>query len=190
MAQSILSDSDHSSRVCSGDSLVSARFLERSTCEATDYTSSRRAGIGWAGFCGSNATSGSALRLAIRKRWVWLMWVGLIGYGIWAVLEIQSWWIPWIFGADQRALNNQKFLQRTYKIFPSSIGHRRNALRSEPASLLCCNDDRPRSLGDQAQVYGRKQILMFCSEIAYATVIWLFGWSVTSSIMSLSRTPF
>jgi hypothetical protein len=61
--------------------------------------------------------------LAIWKRWVWLMWVGLIGYGIWAVLEIQSWWIPWIFGADQRALNNQKFLQRTYKIFPSSIGH-------------------------------------------------------------------
>ena len=39
------------------------------------------------------------------------------------MLEIQSWWIPWIFGADQRALNNQKFLQRTYKIFPSSIGH-------------------------------------------------------------------
>jgi hypothetical protein len=61
--------------------------------------------------------------LAIWKQWVWLIWVGLIGYGIWAVLEIQSWWIPWIFGADQRALNNQKFLQRTYKIFPSSIEH-------------------------------------------------------------------
>ena len=61
--------------------------------------------------------------LAFWKRWIWLIWVGLIGYGIWAVLEIQSWWIPWIFGADQRALNNQKFLQRTYKIFPSSIGH-------------------------------------------------------------------
>lgn len=61
--------------------------------------------------------------VAIWKHWVWLMWVGLIGYGIWAVLEIQSWWIPWIFGADQRALNNQEFLQRTYKIFPSSVGH-------------------------------------------------------------------
>ena len=60
--------------------------------------------------------------LAIWKRWVWLMWLGLIGYGIWAVLEIQSWWIPWIFGADQRALNNQRFLQRTYKVIPSSIG--------------------------------------------------------------------
>ena len=61
--------------------------------------------------------------LSLWKRWVWLMWVGLIGYGVWAGLQIQSWWIPWIFGADQRALNNQKFLQRTYKIFPSSVGH-------------------------------------------------------------------
>jgi hypothetical protein len=61
--------------------------------------------------------------LSLWKRWVWMMWVGLIGYGAWAALQIQSWWIPWIFGADQRALNNQKVLQRTYKIFPSSIGH-------------------------------------------------------------------
>jgi hypothetical protein len=61
--------------------------------------------------------------LAFWKRWVWLMWLGLIGYGVWAALQIQSWWVPWIFGADERALNNQKFLQRTYKIFPSSIGH-------------------------------------------------------------------
>jgi hypothetical protein len=61
--------------------------------------------------------------LALWRHWVWLMWIGLIGYGAWAVLQIQSWWIPWIFGADQRALNNQKFLQRTYKIFPSSVSH-------------------------------------------------------------------
>jgi hypothetical protein len=38
-------------------------------------------------------------------------------------MQIQSWWIPWIFGADQRALNNQEALRRTYKIFPSSNGH-------------------------------------------------------------------
>ena len=60
---------------------------------------------------------------AFWKRWIWLLWLGLIGYGVWAALQIQSWWIPWIFGADQRALNNQRFLERTYKIFPSSIGH-------------------------------------------------------------------
>jgi Na+-transporting methylmalonyl-CoA/oxaloacetate decarboxylase gamma subunit len=61
--------------------------------------------------------------LAFWKRWVWLMALGLFGYGVWAALQIQSWWIPWIFGADQRALSNQKFLQRTYKIFPSSLAH-------------------------------------------------------------------
>jgi hypothetical protein len=61
--------------------------------------------------------------LGIWKRWLGLIWLGLIGYGAWAVLQIQSWWIPWIFGADERALNNQTFLQRTYKILPSSLGH-------------------------------------------------------------------
>ena len=61
--------------------------------------------------------------LSMWKRWMGLIWLGLIGYGVWAVLQIQSWWIPWIFGADERALHNQQFLERTYKIFPSSIGH-------------------------------------------------------------------
>jgi hypothetical protein len=61
--------------------------------------------------------------LGIWKRWMGLIWLGLIGYGAWAVLQIQSWWMPWIFGADERALNNQKFLQRTYKIFPASLEH-------------------------------------------------------------------
>jgi hypothetical protein len=51
------------------------------------------------------------------------MWIGLIGYSVWAVLQMHSWWIPWIFGADQHALSNQKSLQRTYKIFPPSLGH-------------------------------------------------------------------
>ena len=61
--------------------------------------------------------------LAIWKRWVWLVWIALIGNGFWAAMQIQSWWIPWIFGADQRALNNQEVLCRTYKIFPPSVGH-------------------------------------------------------------------
>jgi hypothetical protein len=61
--------------------------------------------------------------LGMWKRWIGLIWLGLVGYGAWAALQIQSWWIPWIFGADERALNNQRVLQRTYKIFPSSIGH-------------------------------------------------------------------
>jgi len=61
--------------------------------------------------------------LALWKRWFWLMWLGLIGYGVWAITQVQSWWIPWIFGADERALNNQRFLEKTLKIFPSSRNH-------------------------------------------------------------------
>jgi hypothetical protein len=61
--------------------------------------------------------------LAFWNRWLWLMWAGLVGYAAWAALQIQSWWIPWIFGADQRAVNNTKALAKTYKIFRSSLGH-------------------------------------------------------------------
>lgn len=61
--------------------------------------------------------------LAFWKRWLWLMWLGLVGYAAWLTLQVQSWWIPWIFGADERALNNEKFLEKTYKIFPSSSAH-------------------------------------------------------------------
>ena len=61
--------------------------------------------------------------LAVRRRWYSLVAVGLVGYGAWAVLQIQSWWIPWIFGANERALRNQRFLARTLKIFPVSTTH-------------------------------------------------------------------
>ena len=64
-----------------------------------------------------------AFALALARRWTWLMWVGLCGYGAWSVLQIQSWWIPWIFGADARARHNQEFLERTTKIFPASASH-------------------------------------------------------------------
>jgi hypothetical protein len=65
----------------------------------------------------------SVFGLAVRHRWFWLMSVGFVGYGTWFWLQVQSWWIPWIFGADQRALDNQKFLDHTYKPFPTSTGH-------------------------------------------------------------------
>ncbi len=57
---------------------------------------------------------------AFAKRWLWMMWAALGGYGLWAAMQIQSWWIPWIFGASPSALRNQKFLERTYKVFPAS----------------------------------------------------------------------
>lgn len=61
--------------------------------------------------------------LAYWRRWAWLMWVGVAGYGAWAGLQIQSWWVPYIFGADARALHNQKALERTTKILPSFPNH-------------------------------------------------------------------
>ncbi len=61
--------------------------------------------------------------LAFVKRCRWLMWAAFAGYGAWAVMQVQSWWLPWIFGADQRALGNQKFLERTHKLFPVSATH-------------------------------------------------------------------
>ncbi|HYL11271.1 MAG TPA: hypothetical protein VEU31_11070 [Candidatus Acidoferrales bacterium] len=61
--------------------------------------------------------------LAYWRKWSWLMWLGLAGYGTWAVLQVQSWWIPYIFGADARALRNEKALERTTKLLPSLTNH-------------------------------------------------------------------
>lgn len=61
--------------------------------------------------------------LAFWKRWFWLMWLGLFGCGAWAFFQIQSWWIPWIFGPDERALHNQRFLEKTFKVLPESPNH-------------------------------------------------------------------
>lgn len=61
--------------------------------------------------------------LAVWRRWIWLVWVGLLGYGAWAALQIQSWWIPWIFGANENALRNAAFLKNTLKLFPSTPAH-------------------------------------------------------------------
>jgi hypothetical protein len=61
--------------------------------------------------------------LAYWMRWFWLIWVGLCGNLVWGIMQFQSWWIPYIFGADTRALKNQAFLERTYKILPSFPNH-------------------------------------------------------------------
>jgi hypothetical protein len=61
--------------------------------------------------------------LAYWKRWFWLIWLGLCGNFVWGMMQLQSWWIPYLFGADARALKNQAFLERTYKILPSFPNH-------------------------------------------------------------------
>jgi hypothetical protein len=61
--------------------------------------------------------------LAYWKRWFWLLWFALLGNLVWFSMQLQSWWIPYIFGADARALKNQTYLQRTYKLLPSFPNH-------------------------------------------------------------------
>lgn len=61
--------------------------------------------------------------VAFWKRLFWLMWLSLVGYCVWAIMQVQSWWIPWMFGADVRARTNQVALARTYKFFPESVQH-------------------------------------------------------------------
>jgi len=38
--------------------------------------------------------------LAYRKQYVWLIWMCLIGYCIWLVLQFKTWWLAYIFGAS------------------------------------------------------------------------------------------
>jgi hypothetical protein len=62
--------------------------------------------------------------LAYRRGWNWLMWVGSIGYIIWLYFQIQTWWIPYLFGASEQW---QKIYFRVFahstKILPSFGNH-------------------------------------------------------------------
>lgn len=40
--------------------------------------------------------------IAMSRNWAWLMWIGLVGYTVWLVLQIMSWWIPYALGASDR----------------------------------------------------------------------------------------
>ena len=93
------------------------------------------------GFAGVMLLPVLMFALAYWRQWFWLMWVGLAGYGAWAVLQMQSWWIPYILGADARALRNQKFLERTTKILPSFSNHPApewDALCAGYTAIRCC----------------------------------------------------
>lgn len=62
--------------------------------------------------------------LAYWRRWNWLMWVGAFGYSVWLYLQIQTWWIPYLFGASK---NWQEIYHRVFahttKILPSFGNH-------------------------------------------------------------------
>lgn len=62
--------------------------------------------------------------LAYWRRWKWLMWIGLVGYGAWLYFQIQTWWVPYLFGASPRweDIYNRVFAHST-KILPSFGNH-------------------------------------------------------------------
>ncbi len=62
--------------------------------------------------------------VAHSKNQVWLMWIGLVGYTIWLFLQIQTWWVGYIFGASDRwAEVYQRAFSESTKILPSFGRH-------------------------------------------------------------------
>jgi hypothetical protein len=58
------------------------------------------------------------------KRITWLVWIGLLGYAAWLALEIQTWWIAYIFGASDAWLKiYQRVFSQSTKILPSFGRH-------------------------------------------------------------------
>jgi hypothetical protein len=62
--------------------------------------------------------------LAYWKNWIWLMWAGVAGYGTWLYLQIQTWRVPYLFGASEhwQEVYHSVFAHST-KILPSSGNH-------------------------------------------------------------------
>jgi hypothetical protein len=62
--------------------------------------------------------------LAYWRQWIWLMWAGAAGYGVWLYLEIQTWWVPYLFGASEhwQEIYHRVFAHST-QILPSFGNH-------------------------------------------------------------------
>lgn len=58
------------------------------------------------------------------KELTWLMWLGLLGYSGWLALEIQTWWIAYIFGASDTWMGvYQRVFSQSVQILPSFGRH-------------------------------------------------------------------
>jgi len=61
---------------------------------------------------------------AYWRGWPWLLWTGVIGYTCWLCLQIQTWWIPYIFGAsDHWHEVYHRVFAHTTKLLPSFGNH-------------------------------------------------------------------
>lgn len=62
--------------------------------------------------------------LAYWRSWKWLMWVGVAGYAGWLCLQIQTWWVPYLFGAtDHWKETYSRVFAHSTKILPSFGNH-------------------------------------------------------------------
>jgi hypothetical protein len=66
----------------------------------------------------------SLFLLAYWRKWNWLMWAGTLGYAVWLYLQIQTWWIPYLFGASEHWQEvYHRVFAHTTKILPSFGNH-------------------------------------------------------------------
>jgi hypothetical protein len=62
--------------------------------------------------------------LGYRKRWSLLIWISLISNLVWLVLQIQTWWIGYIFGASESwASTYERVFSHSTKLLPSFGRH-------------------------------------------------------------------
>ena len=62
--------------------------------------------------------------LAYRKDLLWLMWTCAGGYSVWLVLQIQTWWVAYIFGASDRWVEvYERVFSHSTQILPSFGRH-------------------------------------------------------------------
>ena len=62
--------------------------------------------------------------IAFWRRYRWLMWVGLVGYSVWLILQIKTWWIAYLFGAsDAWFATYQRVFSASTKVLPSFGRH-------------------------------------------------------------------
>lgn len=62
--------------------------------------------------------------VAYARRLVWLKWLCIAGYAAWLGLQIQTWWVAYIFGAsDTWTSTCRRVFSESTQILPSSGRH-------------------------------------------------------------------
>jgi len=62
--------------------------------------------------------------IAWRNGWTWIVWIGVIGYLSWLSMELNTWWIAYIFGASDAWMSvYQRVFSQSTNFLPSSGRH-------------------------------------------------------------------